>query len=126
MIIAKNFAPKLQYFKIFCNNDDCCNEPLKKFWYNESYNKSYFENPELNMVSKIKIEKSEILEDFEIKIADVELEHSRQENLIGFISFASCILLVIGCLCSAFKQCLIRARKKRKPGLVWKIPDDLS
>ena len=73
-----------------------------------------------NLVA-FRIGKSEILEDFEIKIADVELEHSRQENLIGFISFASCILLIIGCLCSAFKQFLIRARKKRKPGMVWLI-----
>ena len=73
---------------------------------------------------ELRIGKSEILEDFEIKIADVELEHSRQENLIGFISFASCILLIIGCLCSAFKQFLIRARKKRKPGMVWLIPYD--
>ena len=31
IIIAKTFAPKLQYFQIFYNNDDCCNEPLKKF-----------------------------------------------------------------------------------------------
>ena len=31
IIIAKKFAPKLQYFEIFCNNDDYCNERKKSF-----------------------------------------------------------------------------------------------
>ena len=52
MIIAKNFAPKLQYFEIFCNNDDCCNEPLKKFWYNDIYvRKMSLKKPKQSCVS---------------------------------------------------------------------------
>ena len=37
IIIAKNFEILQFRGKIFCNNDDYCNEWLKKFWYNGRY-----------------------------------------------------------------------------------------
>ena len=37
IIIAKNFEILQFWGKIFCNNDDYCNERLKNFWYNGRY-----------------------------------------------------------------------------------------
>ena len=65
-----------------------------------------------------------ILEDIEVEIMDVELEHSRQENVVGFVTFAVLVLLLIvkGYEISRnFGNCRVR-----KLGTIWLIRTELK
>ena len=43
---------------------------------------------------------SKILKDIQVQIMDVELEHSRRENLLQFLTFAGFALFAIGIICT--------------------------